>query len=502
MVGGEVVTGHPLVVESVQGKSRVKSRTPSRLPKGGVTSTGASGSCPAPDPVNVASAGLGPSGASSASKGNVSEWSAQALLVAALVAPVSERQLRRASSQAPCTPPAASKRGTPAGTPKATAATKTTGTPPSVASRRVTPAGTPMAATPSRTGTPKAARATKSGIGNGIEGHVELRSYIPDRVLGKGAFGVVYQATVQETGEVVAIKITALSHQRQDRELQILKELHHHNIVALKGAFMTGEAGDADCKMNLVLECCKETLNHIIQHARSPGERSGGLQAPHVKLYSYQMFRGLSYIHSKAICHRDVKPQNLLVTNDHVLKICDFGTAKRFVYGEANRAYVCSRYYRAPELILGAACYTTAIDLWSGGCVVVEMVLGFPLFMGKDGVDQLVEIIKVLGTPSASELQAMNPKYPAYEFQAMERIPWSQALQSPSLLGVDDLVGELLRYDPMARCPPLHICMHTLFDELRTPAAGGKPRSDLFDFSEEELLYCLPEERGRLLPVK
>jgi len=84
----------------------------------------------------------------------------------------------------------------------------------------------------------------------------------------------------------------------------------------------------------------------------------------------------------------------------HILKLCDFGSAKRVLKGEVNVSYICSRYYRAPELIFGATDYTNAIDVWSAGCVIAELLLGQPLFPGESGVDQLVEIIKVLGTPT------------------------------------------------------------------------------------------------------
>jgi serine/threonine protein kinase len=85
---------------------------------------------------------------------------------------------------------------------------------------------------------------------------------------------------------------------------------------------------------------------------------------------------------------------------NHVLKLCDFGSAKRIIRGEANVSYICSRYYRAPELIFGATDYGQHIDVWSLGCVIAELLLGQPLFPGESGVDQLVEIIKVLGTPT------------------------------------------------------------------------------------------------------
>ena len=96
-----------------------------------------------------------------------------------------------------------------------------------------------------------------------------------------------------------------------------------------------------------------------------------------VKLYAYQAFRALAYIHALGVCHRDIKPPNLLVYPDsHILKVCDFGSAKRLKKGDVNVSYICSRYYRAPELIFGNSNYTTTIDVWSVGCVIAELMLG------------------------------------------------------------------------------------------------------------------------------
>jgi serine/threonine protein kinase len=108
----------------------------------------------------------------------------------------------------------------------------------------------------------------------------------------------------------------------------------------------------------------------------------------------------------------------------HQVKLCDFGSAKVLVKGEPNISYICSRYYRAPELIFGATEYTTAIDVWSAGCVLAELLLGQPLFPGESGVDQLVEIIKVLGTPTREEIKCMNPNYTEFKFPQIKAHPW------------------------------------------------------------------------------
>lgn len=125
-----------------------------------------------------------------------------------------------------------------------------------------------------------------------------------------------------------------------------------------------GEKQD-ELYLNLVLEYVPETVYSISRH-----HQKSKLPLPllYVKLYLYQLSRALSHIHSLGICHRDIKPQNLLVNPENQqLKLCDFGSAKALVRGEPNVSYICSRYYRAPELIFGSTDYSTAIDIWSEG---------------------------------------------------------------------------------------------------------------------------------------
>lgn len=287
----------------------------------------------------------------------------------------------------------------------------------------------------------------------------------------------------------------------------------------------------------------------------------------------YQACRSLAYIHALGVCHRDIKPQNLLVNPEtNVLKLCDFGrcaaqrrcvrwhcgcanaatlcSAKVLVKGEPNISYICSRYYRAPELIFGATDYTTAVgtwacgtwtrvgrsavphaattsgsrhacclfaDVWSIGCVCAEMLLGQPLFPGESGVDQLVEIIKVLGTPSRAHLRAMNPNYTNFNFPKIK--PYSlrkvrraaaapRARASPRVTSLArcaqlfrshtppeavDLLSKLLLYNPTERLRPLEACLHPFFDELRDPATrlpNGAPLPPLFNFTDVGACLC------------
>jgi len=326
-------------------------------------------------------------------------------------------------------------------------------------------------------------------------------TYNAERVIGNGSFGIVYQAQVVETGDTVAIKKVFQDKRYKNRELQIMKELKHPNIVQLKHAFYTSGDKPDELFLNVVMEYMSETVYRVMKHYN---KMKHSMPLIYVKLYTYQMCRGLAYIHVLGICHRDIKPQNLLVDGkSHVLKFCDFGSAKRLISGEPNVAYICSRYYRAPELIFGASDYTTSIDIWSMGCVMAEMILGQPLFPGESGVDQLVEIIKVLGTPTREQLMAMNPNYTEFKFPQIKSHPWFKVFRSRTSPDAIDLVSQLLQYDPEARLRPMEACMHEFFDELRdqnTRLPNAKTLPDLFNFTKEELTACTPELREKLVP--
>lgn len=118
-------------------------------------------------------------------------------------------------------------------------------------------------------------------------------------------------------------------------------------------------------------------------------------------------------------------------------------------------SYICSRYYRAPELIFGATNYNQSIDVWSLGCVVAELLIGQPIFPGESGVDQLVEIIKILGNPSKEAIHSMNPSYAEFEFPAIKETPWSKVFSSKTPSDAVDFVEKLLKYEPDKRLSPI-----------------------------------------------
>lgn len=293
------------------------------------------------------------------------------------------------------------------------------------------------------------------GSGGGAKSDGHTISYSAERIIGNGSFGVVFQATVVETGEVVAIKKVLQDKRFKNRELQIMRQLEHTNIVQLKHCFYSHGDKPDELYLNLVLEYVPETVYGV---ARQYQKSKQTLPIIYVKLYLYQLCRALAHIHALGICHRDIKPQNLLLDpNSHALKLCDFGSAKILVPGEPNVSYICSRYYRAPELIFGSTDYTTAIDIWSLGCVAAELLLGQPLFPGESGVDQLVEIIKVLGTPSREEIRAMNSNYTEFKFPQIKSHPWQKVFRGRTPAEAVDLVSKMLSYTPVNRLKPLEV---------------------------------------------
>lgn len=325
-------------------------------------------------------------------------------------------------------------------------------------------------------------------------------SYTDTKVIGNGSFGVVYQARLCDIDQPVAIKKVLQDKRFKNRELQIMRKLDHCNIVKLKYFFYSSGEKREEIYLNLVLEFVPETVYRVARHYSKSKQT---IPLVHVKLYMYQLFRSLAYIHSLGICHRDIKPQNLLLDPDTaVLKLCDFGSAKVLVKGEPNVAYICSRYYRAPELIFGATDYTSNIDVWSAGCVLAELLLGQPIFPGDSGVDQLVEIIKVLGTPTREQIKEMNPHYTEFKFPQIKPHPWSKVFRPRVPPEATLLCSKLLEYTPSKRLSPVEACAHNFFAELRdanTRLPNGRELPPLFNFSPNELAIK-PSLNATLIP--
>ncbi|CCD24985.1 putative serine/threonine protein kinase MRK1 NDAI_0E01690 [Naumovozyma dairenensis CBS 421] len=320
-------------------------------------------------------------------------------------------------------------------------------------------------------------------------------SFPTTEVIGKGSFGLVFCTTLRETNELVAIKKVLQDRRFKNRELEIMKLIQHPNVINLKYYFYEKDLDD-EVYLNLILDYMPQSLYQRLRHFVHQRQSMPRLE---IKFYMYQMFKALNYLHNaKNVCHRDIKPQNVLVDpNSWNLKICDFGSAKQLKPTEPNVSYICSRYYRAPELIFGATNYTNQIDIWSSGCVMAELLLGQPMFPGESGIDQLVEIIKILGTPSKQEICAMNPNYMEHQFPQIKPIPLAKVFKKEDELTVNFLI-QTLKYDPLERFNALQCLCSPYFDELRYGEGRIKEITNdlkLLEFIvDEELAHLNPNE--------
>ena len=313
--------------------------------------------------------------------------------------------------------------------------------------------------------------------------------------IGHGAFGKVLLAIVKSTGEKVAIKKVFQDRRYKNRELPIMLELHHPNIVELKSYYKTKaeSKNDDEFFLNCIMEYVPLTLSNLISKNRKMKTKFDPIL---LKLFSFQMLKCIGYLHSLGICHRDIKPQNILIDpKDFTLKLCDFGCAKHLLKTESNIAYICSRFYRPPELVVGATFYTTQVDVWSMGCVIIELVYNLPIFQGKSAKDQFKEIMKILGTPSEEEIKSMGgKKINVDKLPKYKRIPWSDVLKGKTNDELFiDLVDKLMLYNPSKRLGPYQAMCHPYFDDLKKknvvlPENKSLPEH-LFKFKQCEILF-------------
>jgi glycogen synthase kinase 3 beta len=210
-----------------------------------------------------------------------------------------------------------------------------------------------------------------------------------------------------------------------------------------------------------------------------------------IKLYAFEMFSGLAYLHRIGVTHRDLKPENVLIDPETGnLKICDFGSAKQLRPDEESTSYIASRYYRAPELILGSTHYTTAVDIWSAGCVVAELLTaGTPIFLGQTSRDQMFRIVRVIGPPTPADLKIIQGT-PARRAFGPRLASLRAVLPCQTPDDLIDLLASIFVYDPAKRPTAEQILGHSCFDELFQPGVtmpNGKPLPPLSRTDDESL---------------
>ncbi|CAA7393510.1 unnamed protein product [Spirodela intermedia] len=237
--------------------------------------------------------------------------------------------------------------------------------------------------------------------GEAIQGWVPLKadSYETLEKIGQGTYSSVFRAREIDTGKFFALKKVRFDNYEPEsvrfmaREIQILRRLNHPNIVKLEGLVTSR----LSCSIYLVFEYMDHDLAGLLS---SPDIQ---FSEPQVKCYMQQLLSGLEHCHSLGMMHRDIKCSNLLVNNEGILKIADFGLANfaRYERKHPLTSRVVTLWYRPPELLLGSTDYGPSIDMWSVGCVLAELLLGKPILQGRTEVEQLHKIFKLCGSPSA-----------------------------------------------------------------------------------------------------
>lgn len=273
---------------------------------------------------------------------------------------------------------------------------------------------------------------------------------------------MVYKAKSKKAQKIVALKKIRLENEDEGvpstaiREITLLKELQHPNVVCLEDVIMQ------ENRIYLVFEFLSMDLKKYIDT-----QKPRGVEASLVKSYLHQILEGIVFCHQRRVIHRDLKPQNLLISKEGSIKLADFGLARAF--GIPIRMYtheVVTLWYRAPEVLLGASRYSTPIDIWSVACIFAEMATGNALFHGDSEIDQLFRIFRSLGTPTeenwpgVSSMNAYKPSFPR----------WNRNVLRSLVPDLDDqgfdILTKMLIYDPQKRISAKAALLHPYFDGL------------------------------------
>uniref|UniRef100_A0A8C0I9F6 Cyclin dependent kinase 15 n=1 Tax=Bubo bubo TaxID=30461 RepID=A0A8C0I9F6_BUBBB len=283
-------------------------------------------------------------------------------------------------------------------------------------------------------------------------------SYVHLEKLCEGSCATVYKGISRINAQLVALKVIRMQAEEgvpftAIREASLLKRLKHANIVLLHDIIQT-----------------KETLTFVFEYmhtdlAQYMGQHPGGLHSCNAMLFMFQLLRGLAYIHQQHILHRDLKPQNLLISCLGELKVADFGLARaKTIPRQTYSSEVVTLWYRPPDVLLGATDYSSDLDIWSAGCIFVEMIQGQPIFAGTSGThEQLVKIWAVLGVPTEDTWPGLS-KLPNYN------PGWMLWLPVPSLLSrvpaAEDLASRMLTAFPRGRISAQDALLHGFFSPL------------------------------------
>jgi len=303
-----------------------------------------------------------------------------------------------------------------------------------------------------------------------VEQHV-LERYDLIQKLGKGAYGIVWKAIDKKYKQIVAVKKVfdafhnATDAQRTYREVMFLQDLNgHENIIRLRNIIKAENNKD----LYLVFDHMEADLHHVI--------RANILEEVHKQYIIYQLLKSLKYMHSAGLIHRDLKPSNMLVNSDCQMKVADFGLARSVAStGEDTNIkltdYVATRWYRAPEILLGSTKYSKAVDMWSVGCILGELIVGKAIFQGTSTLNQIEKVLELIGKPKPEDIESIESPHAATILSSIN-ISKKRSFHSffPNASEVAlDFLRRLLVFNPNNRLTVEEALRHKYLEQFSSP---------------------------------
>uniref|UniRef100_A0A3Q4H0N3 Mitogen-activated protein kinase 15 n=1 Tax=Neolamprologus brichardi TaxID=32507 RepID=A0A3Q4H0N3_NEOBR len=332
--------------------------------------------------------------------------------------------------------------------------------------------------------------------------HISLKYDIKKR-LGKGAYGIVWKAVDRQTGEIVAVKKifdafrNRTDAQRTFREIMFLQEFGGHpNIVKLLNVIRAQNDKD----IYLIFEYMDTDLHAVIKKGTL-------LKDIHKRYVMYQLLKATKYLHSGTVIHRDQKPSNVLLDSDCVVKLCDFGLARSLNQIQEDSGnptlteYVATRWYRAPEILLGSTRYTKGVDMWSLGCILGEMLLGKALFPGTSTINQIEKIMSAIPHPSPEDILAIKSEYGSSVIQRMllkPQVPLEDLLQPSVPPDALDLLKGFLVFNPDKRLTAEQALQHPYLARFHNPAKEPTLNYDVVLPVDDDIQLSVVQYRNKL----
>ena len=290
--------------------------------------------------------------------------------------------------------------------------------------------------------------------------------------VGYGAYGVVCAAVDTKTGKKVAIKkvpkvfVGLVDGKRVLREIKLLPYLRHENVMSIVDLMRPREGKDNFNDLYIVSELMEADLHQVIRSKQK-------LTPEHHQYFIYQILRALKHIHSAGVIHRDLKPGNILVNGNCDIKICDFGLARGGLRNTQNPTgleltdYVVTRWYRPPELLLSCN-YNASVDLWSLGCIIIELINRKAAFPGKDYINQLALITDQLGAPSKEDACFVSSAEARSFMSSMARKPAKSmsAFVPHASKSCIKLIQSMLSFNPNKRITAANAMKHEYLTHL------------------------------------